>query len=81
MITDHRPKQQFCFNANGRQIVQQLSRAHLINVYRQARIHEFLVEGDDMDDKKIDRGLGTAVGPKRGPGAEPLVGVSGLRPL
>jgi hypothetical protein len=37
----------------------------------QARIQEFLVEGDDMDEEKIGRGLGAAVGPQRGPGAEP----------
>jgi hypothetical protein len=47
---------------------------------RQARIQEFLVEGDDMDEKKIGRGLGAAVGPQRGPGAEPLVGVRGEAP-
>jgi hypothetical protein len=46
----------------------------------QARIQEFLVEGDDMDEEKIGRGLGTAVGPQRGPGAEPLVGVKGAKP-
>jgi hypothetical protein len=45
----------------------------------QARIQEFLV-GDDMDEKKIGRGLGAAVGPQRGPGAEPLVGVKGAKP-
>jgi hypothetical protein len=28
-----------------------------------------------MDKEKIGRGLGAAVGPQRGPGAEPLVGV------
>jgi hypothetical protein len=33
-----------------------------------------------MDKKKIGRGLGTAVGPQRGPGAEPLVGVKGAKP-
>jgi hypothetical protein len=33
--------------------------------------------GDDMDEEKIGRGLGAAVGPQRGPGAEPLVGVKG----
>jgi hypothetical protein len=27
--------------------------------------------GDDMDEEKIGRGLGTAVGPQRVPGAEP----------
>jgi hypothetical protein len=46
----------------------------------QARIQEFLVEGDDMDDEKIGRGLGAAVGPQRGPGAEPLVGVKEAKP-
>jgi hypothetical protein len=46
----------------------------------QARIQEFLVEGDDMDEEKIGRGLGAAVGPQRGPGAEPLVGVKGAKP-
>jgi hypothetical protein len=45
----------------------------------QARIQEFLV-GDDMDEEKIGRGLGAAVGPQRGPGAEPLVGVKGAKP-
>jgi hypothetical protein len=33
-----------------------------------------------MDEEKIGRGLGTAVGPQRGPGAEPLVGVKGAKP-
>jgi hypothetical protein len=37
--------------------------------------------GDDMEEEKIGRGLGAAVGPQRGPGAEPLVGVRGLCPL
>jgi hypothetical protein len=46
----------------------------------QARIQEFLVEGDDIDEEKIGRGLGAAVGPQRGPGAEPLVGVMGAKP-
>jgi hypothetical protein len=46
----------------------------------QARIQEFLVEGDDMDEEKIGRGLGAALGPQRGPGAEPLVGVKGAKP-
>jgi hypothetical protein len=46
----------------------------------QARIQEFLVEGDDMDEEKIGRGLGAAIGPQRGPGAEPLVGVKGAKP-
>jgi hypothetical protein len=36
--------------------------------------------GDDMDEEKIGRGLGAAVGPQRGPGAEPLVGVKGAKP-
>jgi hypothetical protein len=36
--------------------------------------------GDDMDEEKIARGLGAAVGPQRGPGAEPLVGVKGAKP-
>jgi hypothetical protein len=34
-----------------------------------------------MDEEKVGRGLGAAVGPQRGPGAEPQVGVKGLRPL
>jgi hypothetical protein len=33
-----------------------------------------------MDEEKIGRGLGAAVGPQRGPGAEPLVGVKGEAP-
>jgi hypothetical protein len=45
----------------------------------QARIQEFLV-GDDMDEEKIGRGLGAAVGPQRGPQAEPLVEVKGAKP-
>jgi hypothetical protein len=45
----------------------------------QARIQEFLVE-DDMDEEKIGRGLVAAVGPQRGPGAKPLVGVNGAKP-
>jgi hypothetical protein len=45
--------------------------------FDQARIQEFLVEGDDMDEEKTGRGLETAVEPKRGPGAELLVGVKG----
>jgi hypothetical protein len=36
--------------------------------------------GDDMDEEKIGRGLEAAVGPQRGPGAEPLVGVKGAKP-
>jgi hypothetical protein len=45
------------------------------------RIQEFLDGGgDDMDEEKIGRGLGAAVGPQRGPGAEPLVGVKGAKP-
>jgi hypothetical protein len=35
---------------------------------------------DDMDEEKIGRGLGAAVGPQRGPGAESLVGVKGAKP-
>jgi hypothetical protein len=50
-----------------------------INRFDQARIQEFLV-GDDMDEGKIGRGLGAAVGPQRGPEAEPLVGVKGAKP-
>jgi hypothetical protein len=46
----------------------------------QARIQEFLVEGDDMDEEKIGRALGVVVGRQRGPGAEPLVGVKGAKP-
>jgi hypothetical protein len=46
----------------------------------QARIQEFLVEGDDMDEEKIGRDLGAAVGSQRGPGVEPLVGVKGAKP-
>jgi hypothetical protein len=45
----------------------------------QARIQEFLVEVNDMDDEKIGRGLGAVVGPQRGSGAEPLVGVKGAK--
>jgi hypothetical protein len=37
--------------------------------------------GDDMDEEKIGGGLGAAVGPQQGPGAEPLVGVEGASPL
>jgi hypothetical protein len=33
-----------------------------------------------MDEEKRGRGLGAAVGPQRGPGAEPLVGVKGAKP-
>jgi hypothetical protein len=33
-----------------------------------------------MDEEKIGRGLGAAVGPQRSPGAEPLVGVKGAKP-
>jgi hypothetical protein len=33
-----------------------------------------------MDEEKIGRGLGAAVGPQRGPGAEPLVGFKGAKP-
>jgi hypothetical protein len=36
--------------------------------------------GDDMDEEKIGRGLGAAVGPQRGLGAEPLVGVKRAKP-
>jgi hypothetical protein len=36
--------------------------------------------GDDMDEEKTFLGLGAAVGPQRGPGAEPLVGVKGAKP-
>jgi hypothetical protein len=36
--------------------------------------------GDDMDEEKIGMGLGATVGPQRGPGAEPLVGVKGAKP-
>jgi hypothetical protein len=46
----------------------------------QPRIQEFLVEGDDMDEEKIGRGLGAAVGPQRDPGSKPLVGVKGAKP-
>jgi hypothetical protein len=34
-----------------------------------------------MDEEKIGRSLGAAVGPQRGPGAEPLVEVKGANPL
>jgi hypothetical protein len=47
--------------------------------YPQARIQEFLVEGDEID-QKMGRGLGAAVGPQRGQGAESLVGVKGAKP-
>jgi hypothetical protein len=33
-----------------------------------------------MDDEKIGRDLEAGVGPQRGPGAEPLVGVKGAKP-
>jgi hypothetical protein len=33
-----------------------------------------------MNDEKIGRVLGAAVGPQRCPGAEPLVGVRGAKP-
>jgi hypothetical protein len=33
-----------------------------------------------MDEEKIGRGLATAAGPQRGPGAEPLVRVKGAKP-
>jgi hypothetical protein len=33
-----------------------------------------------MDKEKIGRGLGAVVGPQRGPGAEPLVGVKEAKP-
>jgi hypothetical protein len=33
-----------------------------------------------MDEENIGRGLGTAVGPQRGPGVEPLAGVKGAKP-
>jgi hypothetical protein len=46
----------------------------------QARIQEFLVEVDDMDEEKIGRGLGAAIGPQRGPAARLLVGVKGAKP-
>jgi hypothetical protein len=36
--------------------------------------------GGDMDEEKIGRGLGAAVGPQRDPGAEPLVGVKRPKP-
>jgi hypothetical protein len=52
----------------------------VVGFLRQARIQEFLVGGDDMDEEKICRGLGAAVGPQRGPEAEPLVGVKGAKP-
>jgi hypothetical protein len=35
---------------------------------------------DDMDEEKISMGPGAAVGPQRGPDAEPLVGVKGAKP-
>jgi hypothetical protein len=47
----------------------------------QARIQEFLVEGDDMDEEKIGRGLGVAIGPQRGPGQSPWWGLRGRSPL
>jgi hypothetical protein len=59
-------------------LLSQCTNFHLV---RQARIQEFLVEGDDMDDEKIGRGLGAAVGPQRGPGAEPWWGLRGRSPL
>jgi hypothetical protein len=36
--------------------------------------------GDDMHEKKIGRGLWTAVGPQRGPRVELLVGVKEAKP-
>jgi hypothetical protein len=33
-----------------------------------------------MDKEKIVRGLGAAVGPQQGPGADPLVAVEGAKP-
>jgi hypothetical protein len=48
--------------------------------YSQARIQEFLVEGDKMD-QKMGTGMEAAVGPQRGPGAEPLVRIKGQSPL
>jgi hypothetical protein len=33
-----------------------------------------------MDEEKLGRGLGAAVGPQRGPGAEHLVGVKWAKP-
>jgi hypothetical protein len=47
----------------------------------QARIQEFLV-GDDMHGRRKNRqGSGAAVGPQRGPGAKPLVGVKGAKSI
>jgi hypothetical protein len=36
--------------------------------------------GDDVDEEKIGSDLGAAVGPQRGPGAEPLVGFKRAKP-
>jgi hypothetical protein len=54
---------------------------NIISDLTQARIQEFLVEGDDMDEEKIGSGLGAAIGPQRGPWAELLVRVKGAKPL
>jgi hypothetical protein len=52
------------------------------NLYmsKQARNQEFLVEGDDMDQKKNRQASGGRRRPQRGPGAEPMVGVDGAKP-
>jgi hypothetical protein len=47
----------------------------------QARIQEFLVEGDDMDEEKIGRGLGAAVGPSGVQGQSSWWGLRGRSPL
>jgi hypothetical protein len=49
--------------------------------HKQARIQKMPVEGDDpVRRNKTGGGLGAAVGPQWGPGAEPLVGVEGRSP-
>jgi hypothetical protein len=37
--------------------------------------------GDDMDEENNRQGSGAAVGPQRGPGAEPLVGEGAKPPI
>jgi hypothetical protein len=52
----------------------------LNNDRQQARMQGFLMEGDDMDEEKLGRGLGAAVSPQQGPAAETLVGIKGAKP-
>jgi hypothetical protein len=59
-------------------LTQKKAQILMLLMHHHARIQGFLV-GYDVDEEKIGRDLGTAVGPQRDSEAEPQVGVQGAK--